>query len=132
MHTKESLENKALQLDLNIIYLRRVHGFCFYCIEEYDDERMLATRCDNIHLRANKTLGNRTVESIQNFKNEADWDKNFSRKLKERLDKGPQETKTSLEVTEDLNKKRNEYCKEVTSVLSNERYVCNLCSKVLL
>lgn len=124
-------ENKAMQLDLNIIYLRRVHGFCYYCLEEYDDERMLATRCDNIHLRPHKSLGNRTVEAIQMHKNEADWDKNFTRKLKERLEKGPQETKTTLEVNEELNKKRNEYCKEVTSVLSNERYVCNLCSKVI-
>lgn len=128
----EPLENRASQLDLNIIYLRRVHGFCYYCLEEYDDERMLATRCDNIHLRASKSIGNRTVEAIQTYKNEADWDKNFTRKLKERLEKGPQETKTTLEVTEDLNKKRNEYCKEVTSVLSNERYVCNICSKVKL
>jgi len=128
----EPSEKIAFQLDLDITYLRRVHGFCYYCLEEYDDERMLATRCDNIHLRANKTLGNRNVEAIQIYKNEADWDKNFTRKLKERLEKGPQETRTSLEVTEELNKKRNEYCKEVTSVLSNERYVCNICSKVIL
>ncbi len=131
LSTVELLENKASHLDLNIIYLRRVHGFCYYCLEEYDDERMLATRCDNIHLRAHKSLGNRTIETIQMFKTEADWDKNFSRKIKERFEIGPQETKTTLEVTEELNKKRNEYCKEVSSVLSNERYVCNICSKVI-
>jgi len=126
----EHLENKTYQLDLNIIYLRRVHGFCYYCLEEYDDERMLATRCDNVHLRASKSLGNRTLELVQMFKNESDWERNFTRKIKERLEKGPQETKNALEVTEELNKKRNEYCKENTSSLSSERFVCNICSKV--
>ncbi len=126
----EPLQDKVYQLDLNIIYLRRVHGFCFYCLEEYDDERMLATRCDNIHLRSNKFLGSRNLESIQIYKNESDWDRNFTRLIKERLEKGPQENKTTLEVTEELNKKRNEYCKENTSSLSSERFVCNICSKV--
>ena len=33
------------QLDLVLLYMRRVHAFCFYCGEEYDDERMLAAKC---------------------------------------------------------------------------------------
>jgi Domain of unknown function (DUF4187) len=127
----EPLEDKTYQLDLNIIYLRRVHGFCYYCLEEYDDERMLATRCDNIHLRHYKSLGKRTTEAVQVNKNEAEWDKNFTRFLKERIEKGPQEIKNTLEVTEELNKKRNEFCKENTSPLASERFVCNICSKVI-
>lgn len=123
-------ENVTHQLDLNILYLRRVHGFCYYCLEEYDDERMLATRCDNIHLRPNKSLGLRTPESIQLYKTEAEWDRNFTRFIKTRIEKGAQETKNTLEVTEELNKKRNEYCKENTSNVSTERFVCNICSKV--
>lgn len=123
-------EDNELQLDLNILYLRRVHGFCFYCLEEFDDERMLATRCDNIHLRSYNNLGSRTPENLEQFKMEAEWDRNFSRILKERIEKGAQETKNTLEVTEELNKKRNEYCKDNTTAVSNERYVCNICSKV--
>jgi hypothetical protein len=53
---------KDIQLDLQILYLRRVHGFCYYCIEEYEDERMLATRCGNIHVRSYKKLGTRKFE----------------------------------------------------------------------
>jgi len=127
----ELSEDKDYLLDLNILYLRRVHGFCFYCLEEYDDERMLATRCDNIHLRSYNKLGKRTTDSIIENKIEAEWDKNFTRVIKERIEKGPQETKNTLEVTEELNKKRNEYCKENTTPVSNERYVCNICSKVI-
>lgn len=33
------------QLDLLLLYLRRVHAYCLYCGEEYDDERMLAAKC---------------------------------------------------------------------------------------
>lgn len=36
---------KVQQLDLFLLYLRRVHSYCFYCGEEYDDERMLASKC---------------------------------------------------------------------------------------
>lgn len=132
MNTEEYFENKEHQLDLNILYLRRVHGFCFYDLEEYDDERMLATRCDNIHLRSYNKLGYRTSEALAENKIEAEWDKNFTRLLKERIEKGPQETKNTLEVTEELNKKRNEYCKENTTPVSNERFLCNICAKVFI
>jgi len=63
---KES-RTKEFQLDLQILYLRRVHGLCYYCMEEYDDERMLATRCGNIHVRSYKKLGARKNE-VQNEK----------------------------------------------------------------
>ena len=56
------LRAKEYQLDLQILYLRRVHGFCYYCMEEYDDERMLTTRCDNSHVRNYKKLGSRKDE----------------------------------------------------------------------
>ena len=129
-------ENKEHQLDLNIMYLRRVHGFCFYGLEEFDDERMLATRCSNVHLRSYVKLGERNSANsaeeaaLAESKNEVEWDKNFTRLLKDRIEKGPQETKNTLEVTEELNKKRNEYCKENTTPVANERFICNICSKV--
>ena len=53
---------KELQLDIQLLYLRRVHGLCYYCMEEYEDERMLATRCGNIHVRSYKKLGPRKNE----------------------------------------------------------------------
>ena len=130
MTSKDISEDKEHQLDVNILYLRRVHGFCFYCLEEFDDERMLATRCDNIHLRSYVKLGERNSADLVESKNEVEWDKNFTRLLKERNEKSPQETKNTLEVNEELNKKRNEYCKENTTPVANERFVCNICSKV--
>lgn len=89
--------SKEFQLDLQILYLRRVHGLCYYCMEEYDDERMLATRCGNIHVRSYKKLGARKNE-VQNeklnqiseqYKTETEWEKNFIKQVKTRVEKGP-------------------------------------------
>jgi len=40
----ESERSETEQLDLQLLYLRRVHAFCYFCCEEYDDERMLASK----------------------------------------------------------------------------------------
>lgn len=42
-----------VQLDLQILYLRRVHAYCFYLGEEYEDERTLAAKIGPQHLRSN-------------------------------------------------------------------------------
>ena len=42
---------KEFQLDLQLVYLRKVHAFCYYCLEEYEDERMLAAKCAPAHIR---------------------------------------------------------------------------------
>ena len=78
--------SKEYQLDLQILYLRRVHGFCYYCLEGYEDERMLSTRCDNVHLRNNLNLYQRKPEIIDSNKYEADWDKQFSKLVKEKIE----------------------------------------------
>lgn len=45
-------EDKELQVDLQLLYLRKVHAFCYFCMEEYDDERMLAAKCGPAHIRS--------------------------------------------------------------------------------
>ena len=47
------MQNK---LDILLLYLRRVHAFCLYCGEEYEDERMLSTRCGPQHIRSNQKI----------------------------------------------------------------------------
>jgi hypothetical protein len=80
--------SKEQQLDIQILYLRRVHGFCYYCLEEYDDERMLSTKCDNIHLRSYKSIGSRNnLIHDESNKIEIEWDKNFTRMVKIKIDK---------------------------------------------
>ena len=35
-------------LDENVLYLRRVHYFCFWSGAEFSDERTLALKCSNV------------------------------------------------------------------------------------
>ena len=90
--------SKELQLDLQILYLRRVHGFCYYCLEEYEDERALSTKCDNIHLRNYNCLGSRKSEIIEANKYEAEWDRNFTRLVTAKLESGEKGTSTNRNV----------------------------------
>ncbi len=47
-----TVNDPITQLDLQILYLRKVHGLCYYSAEEYDDERMLAAKCGPVYLRS--------------------------------------------------------------------------------
>jgi hypothetical protein len=53
-------------------------------LEEYDDERMLATRCDNIHLRHFKKLGKKNDSETHRY--EIDWDKYFTKQVKQKIE----------------------------------------------
>ena len=48
-----ALEKK---LDILLLYLRRVHSYCIYCGEEYEDERMLSSRCGPQHIRNSQKI----------------------------------------------------------------------------
>lgn len=55
-----SEENKfidvELRLDLLLLYMQRVHAYCLYSGEEYEDERMLASRNGPQHIRNSKKI----------------------------------------------------------------------------
>ena len=53
-----------LKLDILLLYLRRVHAFCFYCSEEYEDERMLSTRCGPQHIRHHQAVPDEEFDEI--------------------------------------------------------------------
>ncbi len=118
----KSLSENIHQLDLQILYLRRVHGFSYYCLEDHEDERALATKCDNIHLRNYKMLGARDSSNLSEGANgnassgsanvnpnnnlsdsnnsyEALWDKNFTLLAKAKLEKGIDSSKTVSGIT---------------------------------
>jgi len=39
------IESQDAKLDTLLLYLRRVHGFCFFCGFKCEDERQLAGKC---------------------------------------------------------------------------------------
>eukprot|EP01119_Soliformovum_irregulare_P005406 TRINITY_DN1716_c0_g1_i11.p1 TRINITY_DN1716_c0_g1~~TRINITY_DN1716_c0_g1_i11.p1 ORF type:complete len:505 (+),score=175.41 TRINITY_DN1716_c0_g1_i11:129-1643(+) len=63
MDVEKGLENSIFKsmssvpdktkLDRMIVYLRRVHFYCYYCAEEYDGEDDLRRRCGKKHIRSN-------------------------------------------------------------------------------
>lgn len=61
--SKEKL-SLQLKLDILLLYLRRVHSYCFYCGEEYEDERMLSTRCGPQHIRHHQVITEEEFDEI--------------------------------------------------------------------
>ncbi|MCQ2816846.1 MAG: DUF3546 domain-containing protein, partial [archaeon] len=119
-------KSDQFKLDLNILYLRRVHGFCFYCIEKYEDERNLSTKCDNSHLRNYKSLGKRNEENKEENKESFLFDEFFSNKIKEFI--------LGLKQQKEKNFVKLEYdfCKEriLPGVLNKAMcYRCSICNK---
>lgn len=52
------------RLDLLLLYMRRVHSYCLYCGEEYEDERMLSTRCGPQHIRHYQQIPSEEFDEI--------------------------------------------------------------------
>jgi len=65
------------------------------------------------------------------LKSEIEWDRNFTKLVKQRIEKGVIITKKSTETSEELNKRRMDYFKDNTSSISEEKYLCTICSKVI-
>jgi SERRATE/Ars2, N-terminal domain/Arsenite-resistance protein 2/Domain of unknown function (DUF4187) len=106
---------KELQLDYQILYLRKIHSFCYYCVEEYDDERMLAAKCGIAHVRGkidpdakvfvDPRIENRIVLSGIFKKYDKETDEILSKKLKEFEEK--------CSIQEEENKYRCDLCKKL-------------------
>ncbi|OMJ75118.1 hypothetical protein SteCoe_25819 [Stentor coeruleus] len=109
------LIEKELQLDYQLLYLRKIHSFCYYCVEEYDDERMLTAKCGIAHVRGKYDINAKTftdprietrILNSGSFKNyDKDTDEILSKKLKEFEDR--------YTVQEEENKFRCDLCKKL-------------------
>ena len=83
--------SKEKQLDVLLLYLRRVHFYCFYSGEENEDERMLACKCAPVYLRNAKTVSESEYEeAVQNSYEIKNFEEKYLEYAKQRLEKGPQ------------------------------------------
>ena len=142
-------EEKIRILNLNILYLRKVHGFCYYCLKGYKDERNLNKKCDYIHLRHYVQLGKRenmdnidinniniTEEELNNAK---EFDKYFSQKLNDILNDQekineyillrPKYLMEDKFAQEKLKEKEMGFIKENSENTEKEIYQCKICEK---
>jgi len=145
-------EEKIKILNFNILYLRRVHGFCYYCLKGFKDERNLTKKCDYLHLRHYVKLGKRDqvknidINSINisedELKNAIEFDKFFTKNLNELLaDKEkinhiillrPKYLLDDEIAVDKIEEEKSEFIKENSSQLDVEKFECQICKKKFL
>lgn len=142
-------EEKIKTLNLNILYLRKIHGFCYYCLKGLKDERSLAKKCCYIHLRHYTQLGKR--ENVNNIdinninitedelNNAKEFDKYFTNKLNELLNDKEKINEYILlrpkylmddKFTEDkIKEEENNFFKHKSETIEKEIIKCKICTK---
>ena len=114
-YSESAQGEKDLQLDYQLLYLRKIHSFCFYCAEEYDDERMLAAKCGISHLRGKLDV------NIKVFVDPRIENRIVSTGLMKKYDKDADEV---------LIKKMKEFDEKYTVQEEENKYRCDLCKKL--
>lgn len=107
-------------MDLLILYLRRVHSYCFYCGEEYDDERTLAAKCGPQHLRNFSKISKALIE-LPNWASSKSFEEKYLRSANERIERGVKEL---VPPSEDplLLQMKQEYVEEKTKIVASGIY----------
>ena len=145
-------EEKIQILNFSILYLRKVHGFCYYCLKGFKDERNLTKKCDFLHLRHYVKLGKRDqaknidINSINisedELKNAIEFDKFFTKNLNDLLVDQEKINHIILlrpkylmddEIAVDkLEEEKSEFIKENSEQLDVEKFECKICTKKFL
>jgi len=108
---------KEFQLDLQLLYLRRVHAYCFYCVEEYDDERMLSAKCGPAHIR-------------MRLDPEAVREANFDERLEIRLQTKPQVKLYDQSQDTELQRMLADFEGKQIVEEVDDKVRCNICRKL--
>ena len=143
-------EEKINILNISILYLRKVHGFCYYCLRGYRDERNLTKKCDFLHLRHYAKLGKRdTMPDILNnksitidekeLKNAIEFDKLFNEKLNELINDKEKINNVLLLrpaylIDDNIaaakkEEEKKEFLTQNSEQLEEEKYECKVCKK---
>ena len=143
-------EEKINILNLNILYLRKIHGYCYYCLKGFKDERNLTRKCDYLHLRHYIKLGKRDeLENIlkkkeiniseEELKNAIEFDKFFNKKLNELInDKEkinccillrPKYLMNDEIAFNKIEEEKKEFIKKNNEQLEEEKFECKICNK---
>lgn len=128
---ENELKTDKQRLDFVLLYLRRVHGYCFLCGVNCKDERQLAGKCSVQHLRNSKIVPRKEFETSAEHTESRNFYLNAIRKANEVLDHGPQEMKDPQE-DDLLVEKKDQYCKIKTrevAMKTGVAFCCKLCEK---
>ena len=149
-------EEKIKILNLSILYLRKIHGFCYYCLKGFRDERNLTKKCDFLHLRHYTKLGKRQQSqnlleklkknenidiniSEEELNNAIEFDKIFNNQLNELLnDKDkincyillrPKYLMNDEIVFDKIEEEKKEFIKKNSEQFEEEKFECKICKK---
>jgi len=112
------------QLDRIIMYLRKVHYFCYYCGEEYDDEDELNRKCEK-HLRGRKKDSDMALEVTTD-----QWAISLDTKIKNRIHNPDNPDLYTGKIR--LEAKMEKLYKKYIIKLDDEKYRCGLCNKLFM
>jgi len=120
-------DEPAKQLDLQILYLRKVHAYCFYCATEYNDERMLVAKCGPAHLRRNKLNKEEPTPDLP------DWHKRISDLVTSRIQESSRKPKRTLEeiqkaAEDEFDIELRAKCEKVS--IKHGNWPCKYCHKI--
>lgn len=111
-------EDISVSLDKAVIYLRKVHNFCFYCVSKFSCSQEMSSKCGDLHLRQ--------------LSNGAEFDsvKYDQHRFVEKLSALIEFLKNMNEISSEVNVDLNESLTESSIKKVDEgKYRCNFCSK---
>jgi hypothetical protein len=110
-------------LDQRIAYLRKVHFYCYYCGEEYDDPQELQRKCASKHLRGKKKDTTNPIDVSTE-----PWAVSLDQKTKHRLEFGDDPNEYTAKSL--LDRSMEKFFAEKVSKINDEKYRCGLCLKL--
>lgn len=116
-------------LDIRIAYLRRVHLFCYYCGDQFEDEGEMNRKC-TLHLRGQKSQDKIINEQKQEEGHSSTdaWTNLVDQKYKIRLE-NPHDPNVYTGHTA-VERAIEEFCNKRMAKIADDKYRCSICSKL--
>jgi len=111
------------QLDRFIGYVRKVHCYCYYCGEEFDDEEETLRKCGMKHLRGKKNHDGEAMNVITDT-----WASALDQRIKQRLEHP--ENPDVVSGKNLLENKLDKFHKKNIVKIDEDKYRCGICSKL--
>ncbi|PRP78318.1 hypothetical protein PROFUN_13814 [Planoprotostelium fungivorum] len=101
-----SQATKWSELDRQIDYLRRVHLFCYYCGQQWEDSEQMLQKCGRKHVRSTTNPSHTDTEGSTDVEVDENWTKSLDERIRKLL-----EEKSTL-ADSDAYKSKQERCME--------------------
>lgn len=124
------------QLDVLLLYLRYVYGFCYYCARGEDNARELSMKCDCVHLRNAEVIEEDICNSVGLGINKEEID--YDTMLDMRIQRFKEIKRWEIAVMKrDVDEEIEEYRKDflsyhVNTIEEGAKYQCGMCRKLFV